>query len=196
MVAKNYIGRSNHLLISEIYYDPPGPDETEFVEIVNPTGRNIDLSDFSIGDAVNKSDYEDVRRFPKSTIIMAGETILVASAGVPFYAKFGLLPDFEIIDTDITIPDLIDDPNWGDTSTFFQLGNQGDEVLLRDKLDHLIDGAAFGVGAIPGHISCPLAPTSGRSLERYPYWRDTDDCNSDFLNYSSPTPGVVREGAN
>ena len=64
VVSNNFIGPANHLLISEIFYDPLGDDDKEFIEMVNPTGAAIDLSAYSLSDAVIPADYEDLRRFP------------------------------------------------------------------------------------------------------------------------------------
>jgi hypothetical protein len=36
------------VLISEVLYDPTGPDDAEFIEIVNPTGQPVDLSHFGL----------------------------------------------------------------------------------------------------------------------------------------------------
>ena len=38
----------------------------------------------------------------------------------------------------------------------FALVNTGDEVLLLGPGDQLIDGVAWGVGTLPGHVSCPF----------------------------------------
>ncbi len=194
VVAADYLGPADHPLISEVYYNPPGTDEAEFIEIVNPTAGLIDLSSYSIGDALNRSDFEDVRRFPSPTILLPGQTKVIAFAGLAFFNEFGKAPDYEIVETDPLIPNLIDDPDWGDPAAFLQLGNQGDEIILRDGSGVIIDAIAYGAGIIPGQLSCHLVISSGRVLERYPYWRDSDSCPDDFLNWSLPTPGTVRDG--
>ena len=102
-------------------------------------------------------------------------------------------PIFEIVETDPKVPNLIDVSDWGDPAALLQLGNQGDEVILRDTSGLIIDALAYGMGRIQDQPSCPLVIASGRSLERNPYWRDWDDCPKDFLNWSQPTPGIVRE---
>ena len=66
----------------------------------------------------------------------------------------------------------------------------------RDGSGIVIDALAYGSGLIPGQLSCPLVIASGRALERNPYWRDSDSCPDDFLNWTLPTPGVVRELVN
>jgi phosphatidylserine/phosphatidylglycerophosphate/cardiolipin synthase-like enzyme len=189
VIYSGYVGPKNHALISEVLYDAYGPDDAEFIEIVNPTGYSIDLSDYSLGDALSQEDYEDVRRFPDNTILGPDETIVVATTATGFWSLFGFYPDFEILDTLSIVPLLIDDPSWGDPGVFIQLGNLGDEVLLRGPDDQIIDAIAYGIGAVPGITSCPLVSGPNVSLERFPYWQDTDDCQQDFRSWPFPNPG-------
>lgn len=191
LLYNKYIGPATYPLISEILYDPAGSDDAEFIELVNPTSQPIDLSGYSIGDAVHPTDFEDVRIFPAGTIILPGKTLVIATTATGFYRNFGFNPDFEILETDTAVPSLIDDPNWGDPATFLQLGNQGDEVILRNPAGVVIDVVTYGTGHYPGVVSCPLVPAPNYSLERYPYWRDTDDCSFDFRIWAFPNPGFL-----
>jgi hypothetical protein len=189
IVFNDYTGPSNHVLISEVLYDPYGPDDAEFIELVNPTGSSIDLSGFSLGDALHRDDFEDVRLFPESTFIGPGDCIIVATTATGFNSLFGFSPDFEILDTDPLVSNMIDDPEWGDEAAFLQLGNLGDEVILRDPNDAIIDAVGYGAGNVPGVVSCPLVSAPNHSLERFPYWRDTDNCLEDFREWPFPNPG-------
>lgn len=186
-----FIGPALYPLISEVLYDPSGSDDAEFIELANPTYLPIDLSGYSIGDAVNRTDFEDVRRFPPGTILPGRQALVVATTATGFRTLFGFNPDFEILETDTAVPNLIDDPTWGDPATFLQLGNQGDEVLLRAPDDIVVDVITYGAGIYPGVIGCPLVPTSNNSLERFPFWRDTDDCTIDFRIWPFPSPGQL-----
>jgi cardiolipin synthase len=191
IVMNNYIGPANHLLISEVLYDPPGQDTTEFIELVNPTPQTWDLSQYSLADAVNRSDFEDVRRFPAGTMLNPGQALVVALSAADFFAEYGFYPDFEILNTAALTPDMIDDLSWGDPSTFLQLGNLGDEVILRDEQDQVIDVLVYGTGNYPGVIGCPPVSLLNASLERLPYWRDTDNCSVDFREWPFPSPGSL-----
>ncbi len=191
IIFNNYLGPAQYPLISEVLYDPPGQDDAEFIEIVNPTSFVIDLSNFSLGDAVNATDFEDVRRFPAGTLLPSGQTLVIATSATAFQAEFGFVPDFEIVDTDTAVPDLIDDLNWGDPNALLQLGNGGDEVILRDGSDTAVDVVTYGTGSFPGVTACALVSTSNTSLERFPYWRDTNDCAVDFRHWPFPNPGVL-----
>jgi hypothetical protein len=191
LVFMNYLGPSDHPLISEIHYDPPGMDEAEFIELVNPTGSPVDISGFGLGDAVHPGDFEDMRRFPAGTLLPPRTTLVVAASAIAFIETYGFQPDFELLDTDPDVINLIDDPNWGDPAAWLQLGNSGDEVILRDPADHVIDAVAYGVGSFPGVVSCALVTIANASLERFPYWRDSDDCTVDFRAWPFSNPGSL-----
>ncbi len=190
-LAANYRGAADHLLISEVLYDPYGADEAEFIEIVNPTASDVDLSQFSLGDAVSREDFEDVRRFPPGTQIKSKATLVVATSAAGFFAEYQRWPDFELLETNVAVPNLVDDATWGDTAAFLRLGNQGDEVILRGALDEVVDVVTYGSGHFPGQAACPLLSGTNHSLERFPYWRDADDCPSDFRDWPFPSPGTT-----
>ncbi|MFQ5435960.1 MAG: hypothetical protein ACE5FD_13880, partial [Anaerolineae bacterium] len=94
-------------------------------------------------------------------------------------------------DSDPQVPDLIDDPGWGDTAVILRLGNGGDEIILRDPNDIVVDVITYGTGAFPGVVSCPVINLANASLERLPYWRDTDNCPYDFREWAFPSPGQL-----
>lgn len=189
LTFNGYIGPAGHVLISEVLYDPFGPDVAEFIEIVNPTGTPIDISGYGIGDAAHPDDYEDMRRFPPGTILGPQQTIIIATTATGFFDYFGFYPDYEVVETHPDIPLLPKDPHWGHPDTFIQLGNQGDEVLLLDPNNQLVDIVVYGNGYYPGVTPCPLLGAPGRSLERYPYWRTTGHCPTDFREWPFPNPG-------
>lgn len=191
LVLHNYIGPASRVLISEVLYDSPGVDTAEFIELVNPTGSTIDISGYAIGDAVDPANFEDLRRFPAGTLLPPHAPLVVATTATGFFAQFNQNPDFEILESDTAVPNLIDDLAWGDPATFLQLGNQGDEVILRDTQNQVVDMLVYGSGMYPGMTACELVTTQNTSLERYPYWRDTDDCAVDFRPWAFPNPGQL-----
>jgi hypothetical protein len=184
----NFQGAADHLLISEIVYDTPGPDEAEYIELVNPTGVPVNLDGYTLGDAVYLTDFEDRRLFPPGTILMPGQTLVITLSAVAFRAEFGVNPDLEIVDTDSDVPNMLDDPTWGDPKALLQLGNSGDEVMLW-RGSELVDVVAYGGGSHPSVVSCPLLLPPDRSLFRSPYWVDTDNCPDDFSTSPFPSPG-------
>ncbi len=191
LVLERPLSLPTHVLISEVVYDPHGSDAAEFIELVNPLGVAFDLSNWYIGDAVLPSDFEDLRRFPEGTVLAPHATLVIAFSAVDFRTQFGRSPDFEIIDSDPLVPDLPDEPGWGNPAALLQLGNTGDEVLLRSPTGAVIDGMVYGDGSFFQMTSCPLLPAAGYSLERYPYWQDTDHCPADFRAWPLPNPGEL-----
>ena len=57
--------------------------------------------------------------------------------------------------------------------------------------DQIFDAVVYGSGTLPGMNSCPLLVGVNHSLERYPYWRDTDSCPDDFRDWPFPSPGQL-----
>ncbi len=184
-----YGGFADHPLISEVVYDPYGADETEFIEIINPTLLTANLGNFSLGDAVSRDDFEDVRRFPENVTLGSGQLLVVATSAVDFFSAYHQWPDYELLDTTPLVDNMIDDPSWGDTAALLRLGNQGDEVILRNESDITVDVLTYGTGNYPGHVSCPLLTGTNHSLERHPYWHDSDNCPEDFRDWPFPSPG-------
>lgn len=187
LAAANFRGAADRVLISEVVYDTPGPDEAEFVELVNPTGAPISLAGYALGDAVYSTDFEDMRLFPPDTVIAAHGTLVVTLSAVAFRDVFGVEPDLEIVDSDPAVPDMIDEPGWGDPAALFQLGNAGDEVVLR-RWDGAVDVITYGEGFHSAVVGCGLLAPPARTLERIPYWTDTDVCPADFRAWAFPSP--------
>ena len=178
---------AHHLLIGEVYYGPP-PDQ-EWVEIHNPTNHAVDLSAYKIGDAVHGDDYEGTYQFPPNASILADQVLVVAVTTTGFQRGFpGRKPDYEILDTDSQVPDMLEYPTQGEGD--WGLNNDGDEVLLFDALDQAVDVLVYGQGSFPGVIAHP-GVAYGHSLERAPAWRDTDDCRADFRDWPYPSPGSL-----
>ena len=188
----DFRGAASHVLISEIVYDTAGPDEAEFVELVNPTGSAVDLTGYALGDAVLPTDFEDMRHFPAGTILPPNGVIVVTVSAAAFRAEFGVAPQFEIVDSDPAVPDLIDDPAWGDPEALFRLGNTGDEVLLI-RWDGLVDAVTYGDGYHPAVAGCALLAPPARTMERVPYWHDSDNCPADFRAWAFPSPGRLAQ---
>jgi len=75
--------RPTTLVVSEIYYNPPGNLETtEFVELMNTSAATLDLSNVSFTAGVTFT-------FPGGTLLAAGGRILVVKDQAAFTAAFG-----------------------------------------------------------------------------------------------------------
>jgi hypothetical protein len=136
-----------------------------------------------------------MRLFPPGAQLAANSVLVVALNGSAFRQEFGLDPQFEIVDSDPAIPNLLDDPAWGDPEALFQLGNSGDEILLRRPDGLPVDVVTYGDGAYPGVAGCPLLVAPNRNLERNPYWNDSDVCPNDFRAWPFPSPGRLPQAS-
>ncbi len=171
------------LLISEAYYDPSGTEPNEeWIQITNVSGETIDLSGYKVGDEETRGGGEGMKQFPSGTVADRA-SVVVANRATAFDALgYGCssAPEYELLNTDAT-PDMLPYGVWGDGSA--SLANTGDEVLLLDGSDTVIDVLVYEGGSYPGVSAHPGAP-QGSSLERSflpdaPH--DTDDCAVDFV---------------
>ena len=174
------------LYVSEVLYDPAGNEpEEEWIELYNAGADAINLDDFKLGDEEVHGGPEGMLRFPAGASIPSGGFVVVARNGIAFEDRYGFPPDFEVIDSGSTAPEMIAYIDWG--SVNLALGNPGDEVLLLDGLDQVIDAISYGDSNWAFDPPCPVV-TEGHSLERYPPGEDTDSA-LDWRNQASPSPG-------
>jgi phosphatidylserine/phosphatidylglycerophosphate/cardiolipin synthase-like enzyme len=177
-----------NLLISEVFYDTPGTDsDEEWIEIYNPTASSVDLSDFKVGDEEAFGGTEGMYRFPAGATIAAGQKITVALKATGFFALYGFNPTYEVIDTDPSVPNMSVYSGWS-TGTI-SLANTGDEVLLLNGSDAAVDVVTFEAGVYAGVTAHPGVAV-GHSIERSPANQDTNNCNTDFVDRVTPTPGT------
>lgn len=105
-----YRYKPHHSVISKIMFKPDnsGSPLYEWVEIVNPTSVDIDLSNYIIGDAENYigGDNEGFYSFPEGSVLRADSSIIVAYNATAFHEVYGFYPDYEIVDSNQSIPDL------------------------------------------------------------------------------------------
>jgi hypothetical protein len=179
---------SSTLLISEVLYDAPGTDEDEeWIEIYNPTAAAIDLSGYKIGDEEEQGEGEGMYQFPPEVSIPSTGVIVIALKATGFYALYGFNPDYEVTDTDPSVPDMIKYSAWATGK--IALSNNGDEVLILDGGDAIVDAMSYGDKTTFFDPPCPDVAT-GHSLERSPANVDTDTFE-DWIDQESPDPGSV-----
>lgn len=176
------------LLITEVYYDTPGDDQVEeWIEVANVGTAVLDISDYKIGDEETASDNEGMRRFPEATTLQPGQVIIIAQTATGFEPLFGRLPDYELADTDPTVPDMRPYLSWatGDIA----LANGGDEIVLLNDDNRYVDVINFG------ESTSFFTPSIGdvltnQSIERVPAACDTDTA-ADWQPQREPTPGII-----
>jgi hypothetical protein len=180
---------ANHLLISEVLYKPNGADpDLEWIEIFNPTGPAIDLTSIKVGDEEAQLGSEGMLQFPAGAMLGPGEVIVVANKAVAFFGFYGFKPDYEMNGTDPDVPDMMPYLLWASGTVI--LSNSGDEVLILDGNDQIVDLVAYENSPYPGfQPTVPFVPT-GHSIERQPAALDSDTA-ADWIDQLLPSPGVV-----
>lgn len=133
----------NYLAINEIMYDP-ATGSAEYVEIFNPTSKNINLTGLKLWETSSSTNIYDSLYFE----IQSGSFLLVASDST-IYTKFPFLRDIS--------------PN---NKIFFNkslsLSNSGDTLKIIDASGTIIDFVAYS----PKWNNPNIADTKGKSLER------------------------------
>ena len=170
-------------------YKPASEPAGEWVEIFNPGDAPAILSAYKLGDEETYGSDEGMLQFPTGAILNPGEVIVVANKGVTFSAVYGFLPDFEMRDSDPNIPDLILYHAW--SSGQIELINAGDEILLLDGEDQLVDALTRGNSAWE-QVFDPPPPTTGEceSLTRSPAYMESDSA-ADWVRAETPGPYLL-----
>jgi hypothetical protein len=175
------------LLISEVYFNPVTEPDEEWIELYNASASPIALDSFKLGDEETSGSGEGMYLFPSGSAIASGEVIVIANEAAAFFALYGFNPDYEFVDSDPAVPNMVKYTAWASGST--SLSNGGDEVLLLDAADNLVDAVSWGSSTWAFTPSVP-APAEGHSIERNPASQDTNTA-ADWVDQPSPDPGNV-----
>ena len=161
---------SGEIVINEIDYDQPSTDTSEFVELKNVSGGDINLSGYVV-QFVNGANDERYETFnlPDETLVDGAYFVICANA------------------------DNTPNCNWDVSPNSNLIQNGPDGILLLNGAD-LVDGVAYegnvdGVtegNAAPGDFSAPFI-----SISRFPDGTDTNDNSSDF-SVRCTSPGVAN----
>lgn len=198
LIFQDYVAPVDYPLLTEVYVNPqnaPGTEESpqEWLEIYHPDDETVDISGWTVGDALNDGDYRDgVYAFPSGAKLVHQQVLVVAACAKEFSDLYGFNPDYEWTECDATVPNLTPAGSWDGFG--IALGNTADEVLLRDASNTLVDSVAWG-----GSVRAGVVPftefeepfPSDSSLSRSPAYTDRDDCNQDFWMDYTPNPREV-----
>ena len=178
------------LLITEVLYNASSEPTGEWVEIFNPGAGAAILADCKMGDEEKLGYEEGMLQFPQDTMLEAKGVIVVANRADVFRANYGIPPDFEMQESDPTIPNMLPYFGWSSGSKV-ELVNSGDELLLLDGEDTIIDALSWGSSTWDSAFD-PPPPTAGdgESLERSPAYIDTDTA-ADWVVQTNPGPYLL-----
>ena len=175
------------LLISEVLYDPTGSEDPlpEWIEIINNSFSDVNLACVKIGDEETRLGGEGMLRFPEGALLHSGDLTVVANRASSFWLVYGFLPDFEMVDSDPLVTNMVQYDEWADGNV--NLSNEGDEVLLMDGNEVLIDAVSWGNSAFA--FTPPVDKVDeGHSIERFPANFDSNSA-LDWRDQPNPTPG-------
>jgi hypothetical protein len=133
-------------------------------------------------------------RLPDGWMLAPDECLVIAKNAVQFASRFGFYPDGELVVSGPGYEDTPPVPNlrrytaWGNGD--WALADTGDEVLLLDPLDRLVDSVACGNGdyAAVGVTPDASAPEPDSLQRIWPF--DSDSMPADFVR-KSPNPGSL-----
>ncbi len=185
------------LLIGEFLYagTTPATQGDEFVELCNAQPIEAALYHLKIGDAAQAGRGEGMFLLPTGLKLAPDACLVIAKNAAQFAARFGFLPDFELITGSASYPDTLAVPDltpytaWAERA--WALGDAGDEIVLLGPQDQIVDSVAYlgGDYAAVGLAPDPVRAPSPYSLQRL--WPlDSDLMPADFIR-ADPSPGRV-----
>ncbi len=172
------------VVVSEGSFD--GGSNAQWIELANASRGVVPSGWFKVGDQETPGSNEGMATLPSGTLLVPGETFVVARNGAAFLADWGLHADAECESSDAATPDMAAFAPWAGNASF-HVPASGDQLLVLDRANTIVDVLVFGNASYPGIVpraSVPLRHT----LERPDPGEDTDDCVADFVDQAAPTP--------
>lgn len=171
------------LVVQRFLSNASGAGSDEWYAVTNATPAALPLAGFKLGDEETPDGNEGMLAFPPVTLA-AGASFVVARSGSAYQAFFGKAPDAELPPgASMAVPDMAPFDAWtGGAAGTMQLTNGGDELLVLDPSNTIVDIAVFGNGVYPGVAPFTPAPAIDDVLSRDAASSDTDDCLVDFSN--------------
>ncbi len=189
MISRSASGATRgRVLISEVLPDAQVAEpDGEWIELYNPNHRGVDLTSFKLGDEETAGEVEGMLRFPEGTLLPAKGVLVIANKAATFSELYGFLPDYEMRESHPSVPTVVRHAAWASGNV--ELVNSGDEVLILDHRDRLVDALSWGSSTFAFDPPVPAA-LGGNSLERVPADGDSDSA-LDWSRQSMPSPGKV-----
>jgi len=153
----------------------------EWVAVRNMTPAPLSLGSFRIGDEETVDGTEGMYSFPAATLA-PGATFIVAASGSQYAARYGRPADAEFATTaGDTTPDMTRYTLWTPSGSW-GLANGGDEILVLDGSNTIVDIVNYGSGTYSGVTAAAVISTTARVYSRLPALTDRDDNALDFAD--------------
>ncbi len=201
---------ATHLLISEVVVGAG-----EFIELYNPTGADIDLSNVYLSDYADGAEGwwrlpsgngfrpgtfsgDFLVRFPAGATVQAGQVVIVALNGDDYETQFSLRPDYSLTGNPwnanerMLFPDTSNPPQWRDRAPLFFTGSLRDagEVVCAFTWDGQSDLVRDLDLVFYGSSSGSNAP-----VDRQQHAQDGPDADSTPTPYLPDTPAAQQAAA-
>jgi hypothetical protein len=184
------------LLISEVVYNELGSDTTgEWIEIFNSDPAAVDLTNYKIGDEETMNppavaESGGMWQFPAGAVIPAGGVQIVSVGSTRFFTVYGFNPTYEVLDNSGAVPNMINYTTWSNNSSpAINMANAGDQVLLLDSSDAIVDMISWGNSTFAFNPALSITG-DGLGQERINAYVDTNAA-ADWQISNPPTPGTV-----
>ncbi|MBK8940471.1 MAG: hypothetical protein IPM79_23370 [Polyangiaceae bacterium] len=169
------------LVVQRFLPNSPGGGPDEWYAITNVSPAAFPLGSVKLGDEETPDGAEGMLSFPAAASVASGATYIVARSGSAYQTFYGVAPDAEMPPgASMAVPDMTVYAPWAGGSV--QLANAGDELLVLDRSNLLVDVATFGNVTYTGITTFTPAPGTSEVLSRNLSSADTDDCSVDFDN--------------
>ena len=130
--------RFEKILITKVFCYDFSWLESEFIEIHNPNGYDIDISGWYITDEPwERVDRQAKLIFPPGTEIKAGSSIVVSSNSSAYKNFFGCYPDFGYGRMEESVGMMIEEGR-------VRLNNHEDVIALKDEFNRTVDLIVYG----------------------------------------------------
>lgn len=171
------------LVVQRFLSASSGGGSDEWYAVTNVTPGALALGGFKLGDEEAPDGSEGMFTFPAATLA-AGATFTVARSGSAYQAFFNKAPDAEMPPgASMAVPNMTAFTQWTSAaSPDMSLTNAGDEILVLDASNTIVDVVVFGNGAYAGVTTFTPAPGTDEVASRDAMSSDTDDCQVDFTN--------------
>ncbi|MSP61750.1 MAG: hypothetical protein EXR72_15730 [Myxococcales bacterium] len=173
-----------HLVLNEVDYDQPGTDSEEFIEIYNPTGGPVDLTNLAVV-LVNGSNSTEYARIALVGKLEADAYLVIAAPGVMVDVNATEIPFGNGDALQNGSPDGLALIN---TMT----GEVVDALSYEGSITNAVIKGLLGPRNLVEGMATPASDTGVGSLIRHPNGKDTDQAATDWLLTAKPTPGAAN----